>query len=1377
MSSFWYTVAEGLTESERTRVAALPITEGEEETLAYLHSRNFPLAELLHDYVGLSAFEQSTLGARGLVLRVDKEIHALLERASSSSSSSSAPISSGIRMAIHLLVRVRDRVVSELVGDGEGEGDGEGDGAGQGSLVQALPIPSDSIGWTAAHRVLSSSSSQQQQEQLLPAWARAPEDQEKYLKWLRNPVAPENLPLRAFYSARERKVQLVVQSSQATKWYAKDFSRFVASLPTPLPNVTRLQLDEITFESEAHTVTNVFGGNLLILEPRVKGLARHADDAEGGFRVRLEIQPGNYPDGARSIVAALNAALVRDVVPVSRMDWGETPENTFVYNETAQSVTATLDLGMQFHQDAFELRWLSRPTAHFLGFNLNATARAVYLPGALRSTRAIEYSLDLQSRLNASTLKVVDGRATVRYLVVPADTDINAPDFSVSAWLTRVQQSTATTTYAKLTREVQLLQPGATYSYNSMVQSLRAALASDAVFGKHSFVQEMKADADDERPRSVLVLGLVPDPTHPDLRSWWNRPENAGRTVLVVDFALSDAGVWADPAAGCSFPVFARDEENAYVRMVPCLIGADAEYESENPLSVPSSAAKSFVWGGGGDEQEETTATTAPISGGSDDDGTTARVHALRNEARLLSDGAAVLSGLYLRSTSAAFRKMDRFVRLEPLSNYTATTLVAHAHQRLSATPFMGNSAVRIEPDTRRVKILVDVAYESKTFAVPPPNAQYPLFVDESAVDGGDVVVVARYLAATTTTATVVSVHAAGGASEITVETSGDGGLPAGASKYVLGKLKLTLLPSADSMDTSGIQQLVLEDWSEHSSVSTLVARINDVLAGASYRDPDAASDYTFGAVLAGSKLTILHAYRNSQNTKTLYKLRLALRATKIVTESLFELRLVDAGLWQALGFAGDSRVYSLSDPTRFDLDPATGLARAAVLADTAIEGSDSVLRLTSTSTDAVVVARLCVRGRHSTSAGDGSFPFPAPSVRGLDAAEPAETAYEVDLALPTYRDLSAGEIVTLFNAQILAAIDNPYLRGRFGPLLRWRDDQTARKVRLEALYTQRFDARDFNFVTYNPQLFSTCVAHRGMVSAGYLFSLGYTLGFRTQIEYDLSQPDRVRFSSSHGRPTVQLTGEVCADLGARKFYLSVSDACTSRPSATVLRLTPPFVNDPLGGGGSGNGSGSGGNVSSAHVLRSARAAAAASGVDCTNGLDDATTLGLQLDLTARGGSATNALTQRQLYAAAVAIEAETGRKRARAEMAGLGEGGYGSERFVLPKGQWAARTGDIGASVVTGGADGLASNLSVQNDLLTVFAPKKGSISFLDSGAGGDASSTAVRYYAGPVKLSTLQITVTDMYGAPAPISADWGLVFSAFCLPSSETADHIAT
>lgn len=1262
-------------------IRSLTLTPDDQESSAYIY--NFELSELLKSYLNIDLFSlkrnNATAYRDNIVSVIDRRLDTLL---------ASPTAFQQFRFVMFCLVLIRDRVVTEIEAPSPSSAAAAAaSDAGAGLLettadVQGgFAISSIDEKWMENRTAVGANAS----AATAPSWARVGSDQLTDLKRrITNPYG-QSKALNAFYRDRKVRYDIIVKSDESDNRTLPSAMRVHSSfrfqLSVQLSNIESLYLTEVSFNSLPETISDAYGSNFIILEPRVYGLVHYAEEK---FRVVISVKKGSYATPNDLVNAANDSIQSLAVNPGTQayLDFGTT---RFSFNPIDEKVTFHADLGINFHQDSFRFVWLHSDVRDALGFNELQTYHS-FCSISSQYVRVINAATDA-----SNSITVADGSVKIRYTIHGIATP-------------------------KLEHTIQLLTPGSVYNFYTFVAQIQSQLKKDALFGKYSSFT-VTTTAIGSR---VLTLTLLPDTSvRSALAPWWNALSTceAGGVQMEVLFqgTADRSKLWFGNNSVCGF--LPHDEETGLY--APNVMLAQSAYQS---TSYVTDAADSLnQW-----PSAETIAAKVQKN-----EATLLYYHTVADP-ELVSNKyvtwfspqpprqliyslstdftptAHQTTGVWMRAVNRNYSWLDEFFEIDAGTNFTFSRLMNLFRSKFAASSRMSKTEFDVsDVNANFMQWKVDYAYKfegrsnysSVTWIDLTPENMQPsvsqVFADVSSDPTTDsesafVLVCKENLALN--------------------------------SFYRIGKFQLVAEPTADCPDRLGAS-ITVEDYRVFTDVNSMIRELNNHLRN--YTDPE------FGNVWSASLVVITSFLQAFGANGAQVTLQLNAVPTKTVTESNFELCLVGDSLWPDLGFPSDQRVFALDERAQVEYD-ASGTTvvgqRAYVTSPDKFKKVVSVFleqRLGTVSYGSTTYVQV---GRVEAVA-------PGVAVPGGDPMN----LYSFPLLLPVNEDLSVEMIVAEFNAQLIArfySATESAVTGRWGPRAAFSIDSASTKVRFTALFSQRFDSRDYDLIVYNNQLSSKCFKNQsaGGLNSTFRFTLGYILGFQRFLQYDLSQ----YVDEETGMVALEASSAASASLVNNSFFLMINDftgdtsatktvssmAQTSSSAATYdtsLTTLPSYVKT---------------RRSACEKTRP------------TTFYEEAVQLFID---TRRNG--TNGLTLKQLYNAVTYVKLKWERQNNVQSI----------EKLLAVGGPTPYKKGELRGDVPTEYLERQTPSILLDNNVFGVLhfqSNEKTKMYDL-------VTAPVYREYTGPKKLRFFHIALMDQYSNLIPLSSSWTLKFAAFAFP----------
>jgi hypothetical protein len=357
---------------------------------------------------------------------------------------------------------------------------------------------------------------------------------------------------------------------------------------------------------------------------------------------------------------------------------------------------------------------------------------------------------------------------------------------------------------------------------------------------------------------------------------------------------------------------------------------------------------------------------------------------------------------------------------------------------------------------------------------------------------------------------------------------------------------------------------------------------------------------------------------------------------------------------------------------------------------------------------------------------------------------------YSFPLLLPIEKELSVETILSEFNAQLAARfylLSQSEKLGRWGSSISFSMDANTSRVQFKALFSQRFDSRDYDLIVYNTQLFSQCFKQRsGGINSSFRFTLGYILGFQEFLQYDLSQYVESSSASTSNSCLVRATMSASSSLVNNEYVLVVNDYTDGTSS------TKNVYSDAMTATDSSNYETSLATLPS-YVTKRREYCDPTQPVTY---LEEATRLFIQ---TRRNGI--HGLTQKQLYNAIVQVKVKYERENNVLNI----------ERLLSLGGITSYLKGETRGNVATQYLERKSSSILFDSHVFAVlhFSPTLKTQTF------DLVNRPMKREYTGPKRLRVFHISLVDRYGNLIPLSNSWTLKFIAYGYPEDVYASTL--
>lgn len=1278
------------------KIRNFQLSSGDESTLKYLY--NYDLPTLLTSYLNidlLSLKRRKIDTLSNLLQIVDRKLSDLL---------SSTFAFEQFGFALKCLVLIRDRVINEeeslqLRSSSSTEKDTVSN-----SLTKSFQIPGNTDD-VLENTLPARKYDENYTSTHLPSWAKegSNDKMSEIKRRIENPFGLSST-LNAFYQNRKVRYDIFINSDQSDNQSLpinrRVHSSFRFQLNVQLSNIESLYLSEVSFSSLPETISQAYGSNFLILEPRVWGLAQSVDNK---YRIKIEVQPGNYASSDILINEANNAiAKLANKENMGFINFGNTQ---FQFNSLNSKATLQVDLGLTFHQDSFQFRWTKPAVQDSLGFN-----------GDLQTTYSFctLQSVYPRSKNAKPSVAVVNGTARIRYY-----------DGNNQVLFEHIMT---------------LIPPTGSSSninFNEFVAGVKTALQEDKYFGKLSTFNVNDSASNDSQ---ILSLSLKPDTAL--LSPWWNQLSTVEKGGIVLEVLFNNAedrkNLWIGNQSFCGFSSILADDANLTIDSesicMPHIMMATSRYQSLSystadsmlPANLPSfqtlqtqiqqQTAQYAYYHTVTDSNPPISTTTTYIVSNVDN-----RVYLVDEEGKTVLREAT--TGLFMKTTDSKYYWLNEFVEITPATQFTFSSFSDFIANKWKYNPRMNRSSFGVDDiDVDKTVMKLDYVYNIDGLA----NYSMILAFDENAVPGApsspSPSVASRFH-------DLQSIPLTNKSTSFLLYTVRGIFLN---SQYQIGKLRLQAIPSQDGTDTEGAI-IIIEDYTIYTDVYAMIRAMNAYFRN--YQDPQ------FGNVWSNTTLDISSYIVGATVQQSEVNLVLKVNVNKLVTESNFELQFIGNQLWKDLGFAYSPspispflsfQLSALSTEEKDNLGNVIAL-RAHVVAP------QNYLKLVSVRLETENEKEVILYGADQTKYIEVARIEATDSGIQVPADDPT-FIYSFPLLLPLSKDLSVEMIIAEFNAQLAARFkvtNNSYINGRWGTKCGFAVDANTNIARFEGIFAQRFDGRDFDLIIYNNQLFTKCFSNKSSgLNSTFRFTLGYILGFHHNLQYDLSSDEY--YDPTTGYISISADSAAGSSLVNNQYILVVNDYTDGISSTQNVHSTASsgtaYANYET-------------SLTTLPSYVSIRRESCDRNRPATF-YEEATKLYVQMKTSSKG-----IITQKQLYNALTQIKVKWDRENNVRNI----------EKLLSVGGTSSYVKGEPRGNVETLYLQQQSPSILLENHVFSIlnFGPKELSKTF------DLEIAPIKREYPGPKKLRNFHISLKDQFGNLIPLSSQWTIKLIAFAYP----------
>jgi hypothetical protein len=615
-------------------------------------------------------------------------------------------------------------------------------------------------------------------------------------------------------------------------------------LSSPLTNIESLYLSELSFNSLPDTISQAYGSNFLVLEPRVWGLAQHADDR---FRITIQVPSGNYSTPT-SLIEEANRS-IQSLATTSVLDFGNT---SLAINAVDGMTSFRIDLGINFHQTSFQLQWFNNQVRDGLGFS---DLQSLHSFASIHT----EYPRYVNAANDASnSIFVNDGRLRIRFFV--------GPDSLTPAW----------------EHTLALLTPNAIYNVHTFLSTIQENLQQDDIFGTYSSFQ-VTNQVDSSR---IFTFFFQPDVVnHRDLFSpWWNSLSTcrAGGVRMECTFldAADRANLWFGNRSVCGFVPTQGSEVDLSLEadtvVWPHIVTAMNRYQS---MAYQTEAASS-------PPEDYATFSNQERESLLYHGNTTSLDYWLRTADNLLvrvdetlQTVQTVSAAILFQATNRNYSWIDECIEIPAGQQFTLSRFLQVLQSLFQENKRMSKSAIELsETDPSRLLLKADYAWTLEGNSC--LHSIILINLDDSLPNS-------------------VGAHFDQISSSVApFRLSTRGGIILN-SFYQIGKFRIEAIPQTGFPDAMGAS-LVIEDYTIYTDFNLMLRSLNSQIRNA--------RDEEFGNMWASSVVEITGFVPNATLQQSEVVLTMKAEMNKIFTESNFTMTCVGSSLWSAWVFCPECR-------------------------------------------------------------------------------------------------------------------------------------------------------------------------------------------------------------------------------------------------------------------------------------------------------------------------------------------------------------------------------------------------------------------------------------------------------------------------------------